>query len=524
MASALVGLNLNGQCYESHSHNQLLLNGLNDLRKKGHLFDVTLKAGEREFQAHRAVLASVSDYFRAMFTCDTLEANQRAISMINVPATGIELLLDYIYTSRLLLNLENIQVVLAAASYVQLESVICHCRSYLQTQLDVENCIDTLIISETYSLHRLKEKVYRYICAHLYEVSKTPDFIRLTSAQLQNILSCDYPVDCSELNVLKIAIGWILKTKTDNLTEQQQILQHIRYQYTPLADLEVILGQLHICASSDIYQFVVQSARHKIHNVATSNTANPLTYQNSLLINFRGMELAVIKIGGFDLSGITNEITYCFPEFETKKETKTWKHLTSIPHIKQSNFGTVVLNNQLYVIGGCYDISLQEYIHPFGFRYCPIANKWQTISPMHQDRCRFSLNVVKGALYAVGGVSEVDDDVAHQNDANSSSCEKYNAALDKWEYIQALPEYRTQHAGASLGSCLYVCGGLDAYGQVLETFYRYNTTYGAWTKMPDMLGRRTDHILLTLGNKLYVCGGWYEINSTRVLCNTIEGE
>lgn len=47
------------------------------------------------------------------------------------------------------------------------------------------------------------------------------------------------------------------------------------------------------------------------------------------------------------------------------------------------------------------------------------GNKWTTISPMKIERCRFSLNVVGGLLYAVGGVSE-------EEQYESCTCECYN--------------------------------------------------------------------------------------------------
>lgn len=59
------------------------------------------------------------------------------------------------------------------------------------------------------------------------------------------------------------------------------------------------------------------------------------------------------KVGGFGIGGITNEITYYLPS------TGKWRHLTSIPHVEQCNFGTAVLHNDLYVVGGCFNQSLQ---------------------------------------------------------------------------------------------------------------------------------------------------------------------
>lgn len=147
-----------------------------------------------------------------MFTDPMKESKQREIILNGVTATGIELLLDYAYTSKLELNLENVHDVLSAASHVQLEAVVEGCSNYLQTQLDLENCVDIVTIAETYSLIKLKQKVYRFICAHLNELSKTNELYRLAWYQLEYILASDLPVDCSETTVLKIVLQWIKKS------------------------------------------------------------------------------------------------------------------------------------------------------------------------------------------------------------------------------------------------------------------------------------------------------------------------
>lgn len=281
------------------------------------------------------------------------ESRQNEVTL-NVSAQGIELVLEYIYTSKLQLNLANIQNVLAAASYTQLESIVEACLNYLQQQLDIDNCIDILTIAETYSLASLKQKVYRFICGHLFEVSKTNEFLRLTCHQLEYILASDFPVDCNEVTVLRIVIQWIVQTVPN--MEVIGLLRNIRFSEMSLTSVKQALTAAGLTTKHDLHKIVTDMARSE-----RKKLRNHVQMQ---LVNLRGMELALIKIGGFDLSGITNEITYYFPN----TQDGVWRYLSSIPHIKQSNFGTAVLNNQLFVVGGCYDISLEEYIHPFGFR------------------------------------------------------------------------------------------------------------------------------------------------------------
>lgn len=180
------------------------------------------------------------------------------------------------------------------------------------------------------------------------------------------------------------------------------------------------------------------------------------------------MELAVIKVGGFGIGGITNEITYFLPS------VGKWRHLTSIPHVEQCNFGTAVLDNKLFVVGGCFNQLLQENIHPFGFCYSPRSNKWTTMAPMQRERCRFSLNVASGRLYAIGGVSEMDD--LENVDEEVSACESYDPVTDTWFSFRPLPQFRTQHAGASWpksdASSIFISGGLER-DMVLSSMVRW---------------------------------------------------
>ncbi|XP_026468720.1 kelch-like protein 26 [Ctenocephalides felis] len=517
---------LNTVYFDSPSHTGTLLSGLHELWKKGQLLDITLLAEGIAFKAHRAVLASCSDYFRAMFTDAMLEARQSEISLNGVTANGIKLLLDYAYTSRLALNLANIQDVLSAASHVQVDAVVEACSNYLQSQLDLENCVDIVTIAETYSLAQLRHKVYRFMSGHLQEFSGSSEFQCLSLQQLEHLLVCDFPVDCPEKEVLKIVLKWL--RNRDPMEAQkyaQALLQRVHFSEIQRWELDSILKDQFIYghAASKMpltEQFLcrmvlAEAYRQTIPQVSTLTEE----IKDIPLVNSRGMELAVIKVGGFGIGGITNEITYFLPS------VGKWRHLTSIPHVEQCNFGTAVLDNKLFVVGGCFNQLLQENIHPFGFCYSPRSNKWTTMAPMQRERCRFSLNVASGRLYAIGGVSEMDD--LENVDEEVSACESYDPVTDTWFSFRPLPQFRTQHAGASWpksdASSIFISGGLER-DMVLSSMVRYDIFEDIWENKASMLTPRADHVMLLIGNNLYVCGGWYEDTETgnRVLVDTID--
>lgn len=191
------------------THAGLVLRGLNQLRNTGMLLDVILHTDGRKFEAHRIVLAACSDYFLAMFTEPMKESREKEIRLYGVTAIGVEVLLEYAYTSKLELTPDNIDEVLSAASHLQMDKVVHACANYLGAQLTLENCIDIVTIAETYSLVCLKKIVYRFMCEHLLEFSKTTEFCRLAWYQLEYILKGNEPVYCSEIVVLRIVLKWM---------------------------------------------------------------------------------------------------------------------------------------------------------------------------------------------------------------------------------------------------------------------------------------------------------------------------
>ncbi|KAF7237401.1 Kelch-like protein 13 [Varanus komodoensis] len=116
-----------------HSSSNPLPVGFDQLRIEGLLCDVTLVPGDGDevFPVHRAMMASASDYFKAMFTGGMKEQDLMCIKLHGVNKIGLKKIIDFIYTAKLSLNMDNLQDTLEAASFLQILPVLDFCKVFL---------------------------------------------------------------------------------------------------------------------------------------------------------------------------------------------------------------------------------------------------------------------------------------------------------------------------------------------------------------------------------------------------------
>ncbi|XP_051540368.1 zinc finger and BTB domain-containing protein 21-like isoform X1 [Myxocyprinus asiaticus] len=82
------------------AHGISLLGALNEQRLSGQLCDVILLVGDQQFQAHKSILASCSEYFQSVFS--QKDSENRCIIQLNFcEPDAFEIVLNYIYSSSL---------------------------------------------------------------------------------------------------------------------------------------------------------------------------------------------------------------------------------------------------------------------------------------------------------------------------------------------------------------------------------------------------------------------------------------
>lgn len=209
----------------------------------------------------------------------------------------------------------------------------------------------------------------------------------------------------------------------------------------------------------------------------------------------------LLAIGGLHYTKVLSSVELFDPTLAD------WRNVTDMPTGKRFAFGAAVLSTKVYVCGGLGDASGKSCIE-----YDPVANFWDTsIADMLEERSNFALVAMGGSLYAMGGYIAF---------FSSSSMERYNVSVNRWERITDLPFTVQNHAVASLAGCIYIAGGLRYSPSIYKTvamLYKYDPLLDSWTCLADMPTPRYDLALVAVpassGSKgdegfLYAIGGF----------------
>ncbi|XP_034539109.1 zinc finger and BTB domain-containing protein 49 [Notolabrus celidotus] len=113
------------------SHSSYLLQQLQEQRIQGLLCDCMLVVKGVCFKAHKNVLAAFSSYFRSLFQNSPSQKNE-VFNLVIQDVGGIGQILDYMYTSHLDINQDNVQALLDIAQCLQVPNVQGMCNTFLK--------------------------------------------------------------------------------------------------------------------------------------------------------------------------------------------------------------------------------------------------------------------------------------------------------------------------------------------------------------------------------------------------------
>ncbi|XP_067401120.1 kelch-like protein 34 [Emydura macquarii macquarii] len=479
------------------AHCSTVLSQYQMLRAEGLMCDILLKVKENEFPAHKSLLACSSDYFRAMFKSYTKESKASVIHLQVISPTGLQHVLDFIYTSWLPLSFENLEDTLEAASYLQVTEAIGLCSQFLVNNLTLENCCFSANIATKFYLPDALSVTEKYIISNLWKLLDL-HFMGLLLLNFRSLMavveSPDVPM-VKESCLLNLVLMW-LKHDKSRLTHGSTLLEQIRFALIPVEDLRKVYIQSEVSLTTPIKCLITKAINY--HSLVFKQPILQGKYST-----LRNQKMRIILLGGGTSSeGLVSDVV-AFDVYNHK-----WRTLTQVQDRVQ-NHCMCVTGNFLYVLGGEIEdlqsdtkstsLSVTNKVH----RYDPRFNKWTQITEMLEKRCQFSCCILDNNIFAIGGRGG--------NGSLHSSVEVYNISRDRWTKVTELPCKMHGHASTVCKNTIYISGGKYAdQTNTSKDVYSLSSMEGQWLKQTSMSIARFGHQMATIREAIFTFLGLYE--------------
>ncbi|KAM9176385.1 kelch-like protein 13 [Mergus octosetaceus] len=485
-----------------------LLEGISSLHAQKALCDVTLEAEGVCFPAHKIILASASNYCKILFVGNLTRVGSldRNIHLKAISAAGLRNVLNFIYSNKLDLSLQNIEETFKAAETLLVREVIKLCFRFLEGCLNCENCMDVLNIAKKLGLAELRQKATCYVGQNYKQILADPQCLKdLDRGTLCEILDRTNTEGCSELELFRAAVSWLQHDRT-RLEDAADILRRIRFPLIPLQDLQ---------------QFVQETPFMKLDSGCHRHVQEALTYQSLLyaqpLLQTQRTSLRSSSTMLLIAGGRTTDNCICREMWATDKSCSTWYKVGDLC-VPLYNHCVAIISDFLFVIGG------QCKFDPMGkqpsnevFRFDPRNTSWLQVASMLERRTRFHADVLSDHIFSVGGGTLLG--------TLTRTVESYQPADNKWEFAAPFPVPIADHAGTVHKGVLYISGGFSA-GKTLRDTYSYLPHLQRWTSNSAMTFTRCDHGMATVKDRIFCIGGrtlkgveeWIHVDATEYYC------
>ncbi|XP_069911198.1 kelch-like protein 12 isoform X4 [Oryctolagus cuniculus] len=510
----------------TNTHAKSILNSMNALRKSSTLCDVTLRVEQKDFPAHRIVLAACSDYFCAMFTSELSEKGKPYVDIQGLTASTMEILLDFVYTETVHVTVENVQELLPAACLLQLKGVKQACCEFLESQLDPSNCLGIRDFAETHNCVDLMQAAEVFSQKHFPEVVQHEEFILLSQGEVEKLIKCDEIQVDSEEPVFEAVINWVKHAKKEREESLPDLLQYVRMPLlTPRYITDVIDAEPFIRCSLQCRDLVDEAKKFHLRPELRSQMQGPRTRarlewtvreterkvflcrwftlqwpprpahcsRRTALIRWQepGANEVLLVVGGFGSQQSPIDVV---EKYDPK--TQEWSFLPSITR-KRRYVASVSLHDRIYVVGGYDGRSRLSSVECLDYT-ADEDGVWYSVAPMNVRRGLAGATTLGDMIYVSGGF---DGSRRH------TSMERYDPNIDQWSM---LGDMQTAREGAGLvvaSGVIYCLGGYDGLN-ILNSVEKYDPHTGHWTNVTPMATKRSGAGVALLNDHIYVVGGF----------------
>ncbi|KDR22542.1 kelch-like protein 10 isoform X2 [Zootermopsis nevadensis] len=469
---------------------------LNKLRERNFLCDAVLRSEDGGvFPVHRVILSMSSEYFRALFTTTLHTGEATNILLHGISSVVMTQILDYVYFREVDIRSDNACKLLVAADYLCIPDIIKLCCDYLmdaKDTIDADNCFGILRVARLHSFADLKTHARSFVLRHFVELSRqSEELLELPVEELQAIIESEELNVKDEKVVWECILRWINRHPDSRKGQIAGLLKGVRLGLLDETFLkEEVSKHPYVTGNkackaviSETLTFLddVKSLTKKYKEFITPRIAYPQIPQDVLF-----------AIGGYRDGTMTDVIE----AYDARADR--WTVVEGVDSIgRRAHHRTAVVGFDIYVVGGCNG----EEVLSSCFCFNAVTKTCREVAPMHECRYKLSVAVLRGSVYAMGGVA---CRVIHR------TAEIYDRKSNQWSMIAPMNTGRICASAAALNDKIYVAGGCVNLFSPLNSVEVYDPDTNRWTFVAPMLSRRASFSCVEYHGCLYALGGFNE--------------
>ena len=474
-----------------------------------HPFDVTLVVEDgKEFKAHRRVLSEASPFFQNMLNSDMRESNEGVVRLEMLTKLGISDILEFIYTGTVQISdANNAQELLVMADYLDLSKLKSVAEKVLleNLKLNASNAISTLHFAGRYGCEQLMTDTRRFLMANFTAVTKTEDFLNMSSREVKMLISSDEIAVSAEEDVFKAILKWTYHERSERKKYFAELFREVRLVYVSRYYLHSDVVTNDLVNDNEGCISLVKEAM----NALDVNIDSKSYFNNYSVKPRKSLEVPVLLV--YLERRSKDRVFYLYyPRY------RTWSRFSvTLPPdsvlLPTDNIREVIPcgHGKLHFIQSKYPSAFH------GSRLCYYDSSSDNWLSLNCSRSFHKVFVRNDEIYALVSENQPDccvNAVARGDCRNNHRLviTKYNPESNSWEDISSFD------LGLRHGICIvakdnfvYVLGGRP--WKALTNAERYDLTTNSWNKIADLQEKRSYAKGAAGRRKIFILGGeWTE--------------
>ncbi|KAL4658893.1 kelch-like protein 24 [Arapaima gigas] len=439
--------------------------------------DTVLQVDAESFLVNRQHLASLSPYFRALFYGSGQESTRSHIQIKGVGLEQFRTLMDFVQTSTLPLDKENVLGILEAADFLQMERARLLCCKFLERQLHLSNCLGMMAYAWQLGCLELYAAARAVALTHLPALACEEDFLYLSKENVADLLANDHLFLPREDLAFEIVLRWA----TFDPSREADFLELVGLVRPECLSLQYISEMLvHVKGSDPRARLICKLDAHP----------PPSWMVPRLSPRTRVREILYVLGGPHD----RDEQMLC----QFHPCSGLWKSCAPFKKKNLMHYAVAAVGDNVVVTGGYFRDEVVWYSVDWVQIFRCSSGYWTdgpSLLKSRHSHCAVGLGC---KVFVLGG---------SMDEGPVADVERLTLGAQSWDSVSPMLRAVERAAAITLGPCIYVACGLDENGEVYSGIQRYHVEKDQWDVVSYSPFPRYDLLGTVLNGACYFFGG-----------------